>query len=89
MKTKLLKKLREKHCIVTAKIRVLTTLYSVKPLHKFPAGIDEPDMVKWYSYSHNEAKTKQRELILESLKKYTKEKQKQFSPPETRSIGKK
>lgn len=72
MKTKLLKKLRDKHCIVSATIRVLNTLYSVKPLHVFPNGIDENDMVKWCMYSFDKAKEKQRELILESLKKIQK-----------------
>jgi len=72
MRIKLLKKLRKKHEIVTATIRVLTTLYSVKPLHVIHNGFDEPDMVEWYTYSYNEAKTKQMELILNSLKKYNK-----------------
>lgn len=70
MKVKLLKKLRDKHCIVFATIRVLTTLYSVKPLHVFQNGIDENDMVKWCTYSFDKAKEKQRELILKSLNKY-------------------
>ena len=70
MKVKLLKKLRNKHCIVSATIRVLTILYSVRPLHVFTNGVDEPDMVKWCTYSYEEARIKQRELILESLKKY-------------------
>jgi predicted RecB family nuclease len=70
MKTKLLKKLRDKHMIVSTHIRVLTKIYSVKPLHKFPNGRDEVDMVEWCTYSYSEALKKQRELILKSLKKY-------------------
>lgn len=70
MKTKLLKKLRKKHEIVQATIRVLTKLYSVKPLHKFIGKRDENDMVEWCTYRYSEAVKKQNELILKSLKKY-------------------
>ncbi len=70
MKTKLLKKLRHKHAIVSAKIRLLTTLYSVKPLNEFEGKKDELDMVKWHTYSYEAAKNKQRELILQSLKNF-------------------
>lgn len=70
MKTKLLKKLRKKHEIVQATIRVITKLYSVKPLHKFINGIDENDMVEWCTYKYSIANLKQRELILKSVKKW-------------------
>jgi hypothetical protein len=43
-------------------------MYSVKPLHHYYNG-EEWNPV-WGSYSHNEAKYKQKELILKSVRKY-------------------
>lgn len=68
MKVKLLKKLRKKHQIRRQEVHLIKILYSVTPLHKC-RGCNEFE-VPFSTYSLSEAKKKQRELILNSLKKY-------------------
>jgi len=68
MKTKLLKKLRKEHAIVGHEVHVIKYMYSIKSLHYYRNGEDWNP--KWGSYSFEGAKAKQRELILESVKKY-------------------
>lgn len=68
MKTKLLRKLRQKHTIYSCTIDVIKEIYSVSPLNRYKG--DDPQDAIWCSYSYNNAKEKQRELILESLKEY-------------------
>ncbi len=65
MKTKLLKKLRDRHQIVWCAIDIIKVLYSVKPLNRYRTG--DPEDAKWCSRSYDNAVKKQRELILQSL----------------------
>lgn len=68
MKIKLLKKLRKKHQIREQEVHIIKILYSVTPLHRcWKCNEFE---IPFSTYSYKEAKKKQRELILDSLKKY-------------------
>jgi len=68
MKTKLLKRLRKKYAIMGQTVHVIKYMYSVKPFHHYPQG--EEFNPNWGSYSFDEAKAKQRELILKHVRKY-------------------
>jgi hypothetical protein len=65
MKTKLLRKLREKHHIVCCTVDVIRTLYSVTPLNHYRGN--NPGDAEWCTFGYDRAKEKQRELILQSL----------------------
>ncbi|MFW5847499.1 MAG: hypothetical protein ACOCVF_01080 [bacterium] len=67
MKINILKRLREEHMIMGKRVHVIKFMYSVKPYHYYKN--DEDFNPEWGSYSYDNAKIKQRELILKSLAK--------------------
>lgn len=67
MKTKLLRKLRKEYSICSCTIDVIKTIYSVSPLNRYRNG--DPQDAAWCSFSYENAVIKQRELILEHIKR--------------------
>ena len=65
MRTKLLRRLRNKHQIRSQTVHVIKTMYSVTPLHKC-VGCNEFE-VPFATYSYKEAVKRQRELILDKV----------------------
>ncbi len=65
MRTRILKKLRDKWVIVGSTIHVIKYVYSVKPLSRHPRGC--PEDAEWFTYSYESAVLKQREMILSDL----------------------
>ena len=69
MKTKLLAKLSNKHQIRVQCVHLIKDVYSVTPLHNVGIDMDALD-AEFVTYSFTKARTKQQELILDSLNKY-------------------
>ena len=66
MKTKLLKKLRNKFCVMSQDIDIIKTVYSVKGLDRYTEG--DPTNAKFYSWDYKDAEKKSEELILRRIK---------------------
>lgn len=66
-------------------VHVFKYIYSVKPLHSYSNG--EEFNPEWGSYSLDEARKKQRELILNSVRKYQAAIGKYFATERWKNVG--